>query len=355
MSHSSTPTDESSTDSSAQANQTQSNLTDHRESVTDADTRTRANENQSSEFAVPDGVDLSTLLMSTAELDEARTLPYHTAEELIENPSVDDPQFTGTLAYETLAVLAKHLVGIASESRVAITTDGWYISVVNPSNVAMVSAWLPATDWAAYECDREGVIGLSWDGGGGSVSRALKHFSRGAAVEIALDDRTIAFDDGIPIEFATFDPDSARQTPEMPDLVLPNSCVLPGVDLDELTKRMDDIAAHFSIVGLPATNGVELVAEGESAVVCKEYQEFADLTVFDGSRKHNVFDTHVVDSDRSVFSLDYIREFLSKPRKSDLRTGYKLRFGSEFPVKIERQLGDEGFLRYLQAPRIEST
>ena len=354
MSHSSTSTDESSTDSSARANQTQSNLTDHRAPVTDADTSTPANKNQSSEFAIPDGVDLSTLLMSTTELEEARTLPYHDAEELIENASVDDPQFTGALAHDTLAVLAKHLVGIASESRVAITTDGWYISVVNPSNVAMVSAWLPATDWAMYECDREGVIGLSWDGNGGSVSRALKHISRGATVEISYDNRAIAFDDGIPIEFATFDPNSARQTPEMPELVLPNFCVLPGVDLDELTKRMDDIAAHCSIVGHPDTNGVELIAEGETAAVRKEYHEFADLTVFDGSRKHDVFDTHVTDSDRSLFSLDYIREFLSKPRKSDLRTGYKLRFGTEFPVKIERQLGEEGFLRYLQAPRIES-
>jgi DNA polymerase III sliding clamp (beta) subunit (PCNA family) len=340
-----------STDREKQSGQTQSCLTEHRSPVREA---TEQENEEQDVFELPTSLDLSTLSMSTAELEEAMTLPYHAADDLIEHPPGDEPVFAGALDYSQLAVLAKHLIGVAHESRVAITMEGWYVSVVNPSNVAMVRAWLPAEDWTDYNCEQEGVIGLSWDGNGGSVSRALKHFGCGASIDIRYEENTIVFDDGIPIEFSTFDPASTRQTPEMPELVLPNSFVLPGVDVDELTKRIDDIAEHVAIVGHPDADSVELRAEGDTAVVRKEYTEFDDLTEFDGSRKHNVFETYVNEADRSVFSLDYLRSFLSKPRKSDLKTGYKFRFGTEFPVKIERELGDEGFLRYLQAPRIPS-
>ena len=346
-----TTTDGQSTDQQRQSEQTQSCLTEHRAPVTEM---VEQEDGDQDAFEIPGSFDLSTLMMSAAELEETMTLPYHAADELIEHPSGDEPVFEGALDYSLLAVLAKHLIGVAHESRVAITADGWYVSVVNPSNVAMVRAWLPAEDWTEFSCDQEGVIGLSWDGNGGSVRRALNHFGRGTSIDIRHKENTVVFDDGIPIEFSTFDPESTRQTPEMPDLVLPNSFVLPGVDVDELTKRMDDIADHVAIIGHPDSDSVELRAEGDTAVVRKEYAEFDDLTEFDGSRKHDVFETYVNEADRSVFSLDYLRNFLSKPRKSDLKTGYKFRFGTEFPVKIERELGDKGFLRYLQAPRIQS-
>jgi hypothetical protein len=348
---STTETDESSTD--AQSTQAQSSLTDHETPAVNASEES-THENDSDEFEIPAGVDLSTVTMSTAELEAAMALPYHAAVDLLDEPAGTEPQFTGALAYDRLAVLTKHLVGVAHESRVAITEAGWYVSVVDPSNVVMVSAWLPAADWTAYTCEREGVIGLNWDGDGGSVSRALAHFERGATVAISYDDRTVAFDDGIPFEFSTLDPESTRQPPETPDVVLPNSFTLPGVDVDELTGRMDDIGDHVAVVGHPDTDSIELRAAGDTAVVSKEYAGFDDLTEFEGSRKHDVFATYIAAADRSLLSLEYLRDVFSTPRKRELKAGYTFRFGDALPVKIERQLGSEGFLRYLQAPRIHS-
>lgn len=348
---STTEADESSSDT--QPKQSQSCLTDHETPAVNA-SDDGEHENDTDEFEIPAGVDLSMLAMSCAELEAAMTLPYHAAADLIDEPAGTDPRFTGALADDRLAVLTKHLVGVAHESRVAITEAGWYVSVVDPSNVVMASAWLPAADWATYDCEREGVIGLNWDGDGGSVSRALAHFERGATVAISYDDRTIALDDGIPFEFSTLDPGSTRQPPETSDLVLPNSFTLPGVDIDELTERMDDIADHVAVVGCPGTDGIELRAEGDTAVVTKEYAGFDDLTEFDGSRKHDVFATYIAAADRTVLSLDYLRNVFSTPRKRDLETGYTFRFGDELPMEIERQLGSEGFLRYLQAPRVHS-
>jgi DNA polymerase III sliding clamp (beta) subunit (PCNA family) len=348
---STTEADESSTDS--QPTQAQSSLTDHETPAVSASDEGEC-EGDPPEFGIPAGVDLSTLSMSTAELEAAMALPYHAAADLLDEPAGTEPQFTGALAYDRLAVLTKHLVGVAHESRVAITAAGWYVSVVDPSNVVMVSAWLPAADWDEYSCDREGVIGLSWDGDGSSVSRALSHFSRGATIEISYDDRTVAFDDGIPFEFSTLDAKSTRQPPETPDLVLPNSVTLPGVDIDELTGRMDDVADHVAVVGQPDSDSVELRAAGDTAVVSKEYAGFDDLTEFDGSRKHDVFEAYIAAPDRSLLSLEYLRDLFVTPRKRDLETAYTFRFGDGLPVKIERQLGSEGFLRYLQAPRIHS-
>ena len=348
---STTETSEPSTDT--QPTQAQSSLTDHETPAVNANGVDEP-ESDAPEFGMPAGLDLSTLAMSTAELEAAMALPYHAAADLLDEPAGAEPQFTGALAYDRLAVLTKHLVGVAHESRVAITGAGWYVSVIDPSNVVMVSAWLPAADWEDYSCDREGVIGLNWDGDGGSVSRALSHFSRGATIEISYDDRTVAFDDGIPFEFSTLDPESTRQPPETPDLVLPNSVTLPGVDIDELTGRMDDVADHVAVVGQPDSDSVELRAAGDTAVVSKEYAGFDDLTEFEGSRKHDVFAAYIAGPDRSLLSLEYLRDVFSTPRKRDLKTGYTLQFGDGLPVKIERQLGSEGFLRYHQAPRIHS-
>ena len=348
---STTETDETSTD--AQSTQGQSRLADHETPTVDS-SQEGEHEHGLKGFELPSGLDLSTLTMSIAELEAARVLPYHAAADLLDEPTSTEPQFTGTLAYDRLAVLTNHLVGVAHESRVAITEAGWYISVVDPSNVVMASAWLPAADWRTYTCEREGVIGLNWDGDGGSVSHALSHFSRGSTVEISYAERTVAFDDGMPLAFETIDPESIRLPPETPDLELPNSFTLPGVDIDALTGRMDDVADHVTVVGRPDTNSVEFRAEGDAASVSKEYAAFDDLTEFDGSRKCDVFTTYVAAADSTLLSLEYLRNVFTNPRKRDLVTGYRFRFGEALPVKIERTLGSDGFLRYFQAPRVRS-
>jgi proliferating cell nuclear antigen len=345
-----TATEESNTEATTM---TQSCLTDsyHTSDQSD-DTEAPPTSEQADEFSIPSSIDLSTFLMSPAELEAAMTLPYDHSADLITDPPSDTPQFTGTIDYQTLDILTAHLRSVADESRVAITPEGWYISVMDPANVVQLSVWLPATDWREYHCEREGVLGLSWAGPGGTVKSALDHSERGATIEIShTDDRTITFDDGIPLEFGTIDPDSIRSAPEPPDLALPNSVTLPGVDLAELTKRMNDVTDHVMIRGHPQTDSVDFVAEGDTAIVRKEYEDYEDLTAYDGRRKHTLFETFICNADQSLFSLEYLRSYISAPPKRDLKTGYTCRFGDEFPLRIDRELGDDGFLRFCQAPR----
>jgi DNA polymerase III sliding clamp (beta) subunit (PCNA family) len=304
-------------------------------------------------FAIPPGIDLSTLLMAPAELEAAMELPYEHAAELIQTPPTATLRFTGAIDYQTLEILTDHLSSVVTESRIAITEEGWYIAVMDSANVVRMSAWLPATDWRTYECDREGVIALGWTGTGGTVTSALNHIDSGATIDITYADRLITFDDGIPLEFGTIDPDSTRAVPEAPELVLSNSITLPGIDLKELTTRMDDVSDHLVISGQPQTDSVELVAEGDTAVIRKAYGEAADLTEATNRRTRRLFAAFIANADRSVFSLEYLKDFITAPRKGTLKTGYTCRFGDELPLRIERELGDNGFLRYLQAPRIQ--
>jgi len=96
---------------------------------------------------------------------------------------------------------------------------------------------------------------------------------------------------------------------------------------------MDDIADHVAVVGHPDTDSVELKTEGDTAVVSREYTGFDDLTEFEGSRKHDVFATYIAAPDRSLLSLDYLRNVFTNPRKQDLKTGCTFRFGDELPIK----------------------
>jgi hypothetical protein len=345
-------TDESNTDTAPAT--TQSCLTDKYQSAEqDADGESTASTtDQSDTFTMPSTIDLSTLFMSPTELDAAMALPYDHAADLITDPPSEAPRFTGTIDYQTLNILTDHLRSVADESRVALTPEGWFISVMDSANVVQLSAWLPASDWREYHCEREGVIGLSWAGTSGTVNSALNHIDSGATIDIIYSERTIAFDDGIPFEFGTFDPDSTRSPPEALELTLPNSITLPGVDLNELTKRMADVTDHVTLTGQPQTDSVELVAEGDTAVVRKEYATHDDLTAYDGRRKYTLFETFITNPDQSVFSLEYLRTFISAPRKRALKTGYTCRFGDELPLQLKRDLGTNGFLRYCQAPRI---
>jgi hypothetical protein len=346
-----TATDESTTNSTTAT--TQSCLTDSYHTADQSDdTGAPPTSEQADEFSIPLTLDLSTLLMSPAELDAAMTLPYDHGADLITTPPADPPCFAGAIDYQTLDVLTAHLCSVADESRVAITPNGWYISVMDPANVVQLSVWLPATDWREYHCEHEGVLGLSWAGSGGTVKSALNHIDRSATIDIThTDDRTITFDDGIPVEFGTIDPDSIRDSADPPDLTLPNSVTLPGVDLDELTTRMADVTDHVTIRAHPQTDSVEFIAEGDTAVVRKEYEDYDDLTAYDGQRKHTLFDTFICNQGQSHFSLEYLRQYVSAPHKRDLKTGYTCRFGDEFPLRLDRELGDNGFLRFCQAPR----
>jgi DNA polymerase III sliding clamp (beta) subunit (PCNA family) len=349
-----TPT-ESTGESNPDAATTQGYLTDTYQSPNHAGANetTATTSDQPNTFTIPPSVDLSTLTMAPADLEAAMELPYEHAVDLIQSPPSTPPCFTGAIDYQTLDLLTRHLSSLADESRIAITEEGWYLSVIDPANVVQLSAWLPASDWQTYECDHEGVLALSWTGSSDTVTSALSHIDREATIDISHTDRTITFDDGIPFEFATIDPDSTRSPPDAPDLTLANSITLPGIELTELTTRMADVSDHLAISGQPRTDSVELVAEGETAVVRKEYAAYDDLTELTNQRKRALFASVITSRDRSVFSLDYLKAFITAPRKRDLKTGYTCRFGEDLPLRLERDLKTDGFLRYLQAPRVQ--
>lgn len=317
-------------------------------------------------FSIPDTTNLRTLEMSKSELDEAMKQPWKVADEYInKNDNVDEKGaiFSGEISYSRLNVLADHVTGVVTESRLAVTEEGWYIAVVDSANVGMVYAWLPASSWDRYDCKQVGTTGLSWT----KIQNALKHANTDAQIQIDLDDprdedadiesydqSDFTINDGIPFEFSGISAASCRSAPELPEVELPDTFVLPGVDVRELFNRMDDITDHVEIRGNADNNSVKLFGEGDTSSIYKEYAKFDDLTVYDGSRKNNVFENEIVEDATSLFSLDYLLDYFKSPKEVDQRVGYRFRLGDEVPLKITRDLGDEGFIQFVLAPRVKS-
>ena len=317
-------------------------------------------------FAIPESFNYSTLQFSRQELREAMKRPWEVAADYIDtsapSPTEGSAVFTGEMPYGDINMILDHIRGVVEESRLAVTEEGWFISVTDPANVGMLYIWLPKSEWKHYEVEQPGSTGVPWT----RFEDAISHADTKSQIEITLEDSynedveggtrsDFIIDDGIPFEFSGIEMDSVRTPAEIPELELPNSVTLPGVDVREVVDRMDDITSHLSVTGMADTNSVELYGEGDTSSIRKKYAEFDDLTVYSGSRKNPVFDTNIVEDAESLFSIEYLKDYFSSPKRKDQKVGYRFQFGQEFPMKCTRDFGEEGFIQFMLAPRIKSS
>jgi proliferating cell nuclear antigen len=230
------------------------------------------------------------------------------------------------------------LTALVDECKARLDEDGLSIQAVDAANVAMVDVWLPKEDFAQYQSDEEllgvnlvrlsDVVGMG--GKGDTVTLELNEQTRKLRIEI----------DGLRYTLSLIDPDSIHQEPNVPELDNPTYTIMGG-EIQQAVKASGLVSDHMGFRSSPELNKegvVQAFAEGDTDDVSVD-MPFGD--VYDAADE----------KESSLFSLDYL-DAMSKELPSDEDVCTEL--GDDYPIKFSADLGEEGGMTYLLAPRIEN-
>lgn len=252
-----------------------------------------------------------------------------------------------TATIETTADVLKPAIGYArnlvDECKLHVDGDGLYYLAVDPSNVGMVSAYVPAACFETYDVD-ETTIGLDLAETMGALR--LGRQSQQDTISLNYSNEMLQTSvhrdyDGTALSlehsFKTIDPGSIREEPDPPELSYPATATIPRDLFGDVVESVGALSDRLRF----ANDGDDLVF-----VVLGGDDDDSVRAVVDG-----VVDGGSVDS---LFSLDYLETALSSFAAigADQLTFH---FGEEIPVRIEWEveLNEDPVTGYwLQAPRI---
>lgn len=228
---------------------------------------------------------------------------------------------------------------LVDECKIHCNDDGIQIRAVDPANVAMVDARLPAGAFESYEADGE-TLGVDL----GTIEDVIGMAESGDLVRLDLNKSTLKLNIEIgTLEYtaALIDPDSIRQEPDIPDdLEMVGEAVLEGRDLKRGISAADLASDHLSMAVDADASEFIIGAEGDKDDV--EYTFTSEDLIQD----------QFSDNGRSLFSLDYLKD-MNKPMNATTEVAAEL--GDEMPVNLRFDLGNDGdaSVRYMLAPRIQ--
>lgn len=233
---------------------------------------------------------------------------------------------------------------VASEYKVQFTSEGLVVEVVDSSNVVAIQNEIPASAFESYTVHSDTVLGLSSNGFGSALKHARYAKKTDDSVSITADQRQLETEVNREIGGARatvneraelIDPDSIRQTPEIPEL-----------DLD-VTAEMDP-KAFIETVKLLDTGSQEHIKLGTDteSIVFNQDQDI---------QKRNIaLDVSPSDvCEFTFFTASYLGDIANA-----LRVGYvdnlTLRWSEEMPLFAEFEREDTYSGRIMIAPRIKS-
>jgi proliferating cell nuclear antigen len=269
------------------------------------------------------------------------------------------------------------------ECKLRLDSDGLSVKAVDPANVFMIDAFLPAEAFDQYTVE-SGVVGFPLQ----ALMPAIKGTNKsepldlvgdpswgpdgeGVIIVAGGDDETddlqrVERDDddddgGVPWEdpesetlAASFyiDPDSVRREPDLPDLDLPASV---DVNMYEFKKGVTACKKTVS-------DHITLGADRDGFYTHGE----GDVKDFHGTPSHEFATDHVATEEHaSLFSIDYMSQIAGAFDRPKNRT-FNVRFGTEYPCEIEFEVGRDDTdedgdplyptadVLFILAPRIQS-
>jgi proliferating cell nuclear antigen len=244
--------------------------------------------------------------------------------------------FKAEITANKLQSTVSKLTALVDECKVRLDEDGLSIQAVDPANVAMVDIWLPKEDFASYQADEEllgvnllrlaDVVGMG--ASGDTVTLELNEETRKLRIEI----------DGLRYTLSLIDPSSIHQEPNVPELDNAEYDVV-GSELQRGVKAAGLVSDHMGFRSTTeAGDGLAAFAEGDTDDVV------VDIDIHDARNTPD-------ETESSLFSLDYLDE-MSKELPSD--EDVRVELGDDYPIKMSAELGEEGEMTYLLAPRIEN-
>jgi len=241
------------------------------------------------------------------------------------------------IAASTLSDALEPVTSLVHECKIQLNEDGLSITSVEAANVAMVDMEIETGAFESYEASGE-TLGINLD----RFTDVLGMADSGDLIRCELNEETrkLEIDIGdLSYTLALIDPDTIRQEPDIPDLDLPATIVLPGEQISRGVTAADLCSDHVSMRADADDGAFHIEAEGDTDDV--------DLELDD-----ELLSANVGESCQSLFSLDYLKD-MERAIPDDAEVSLLL--GSEFPVKLRYSI-DDGRVSVVNmlAPRISS-
>lgn len=274
-------------------------------------------------------------------------------------PETDDDAAVSILTNgDPIRSWAQLLAPVGGEFRVEFDQDGIHLCQVDPANVAMVELTAHAEGFPKFEVDDGFTFGLNLDRFQNAVKWARKRGGDGDPVAIDVyedparmqvritrpDQQMTRF-----TEWFGIHPASIRESPDIPDLDLPNRAQ-PGVT--PLRDGVKAVKTNHHQAYVTRDGATFIIGSQEGGETMPSGDDPEDAIKFPNCAWDDR-DDESAEGFSSLFSLDYLEDIATAlhKAKADRLT---IDWGEEFPTKIHFEHEEWGFEgQYLLAPRIQ--
>lgn len=263
--------------------------------------------------------------------------------------------FTAQLDKELVEYLINSHQGYMSTIVCSITENGLLSIAVDSANVGLINTWLSSDDFNQLDINTAGVFAVNID----KMDEWLSEISTNDTLTITVRETTHANveenqemsiqSQGNP-DITSLLPtlDTVRRPPDIPELDLTSHIKLPLRELEHILKRCGEYSDHIEIKA--TEDGVQFKSEGAITTIKKEYNDSTDiLTDIDVG-----MNMHTTPTDSSLFSINKMKPYTKRLKKSQTTHPMRLKFGDEFPFKAQVKLTKTSYSKLMVAPRIQS-
>ena len=220
---------------------------------------------------------------------------------------------------------------VEDDIKLQIDENGFHIEAVDASNVAMV--FLQAKK-EAFDFYQAGKLELAM-----SLVTLTKYTDiKDVPVSVELDEAThrLKISQGkTKYNMSLIDPTSIKAGPRIPQLDMPCEVVMRGSDFQDAVRAVEKVADHAIFEQDEDKFSISAKGDIDSANVEFTLSELTGV-------KHGM--------SRALFSLDYLYPDMARVFA---KTSIKIETGIDYPCRVSLNIGENIFVSYLLAPRIE--
>ncbi|MBD3193103.1 MAG: proliferating cell nuclear antigen (pcna) [Candidatus Heimdallarchaeota archaeon] len=227
---------------------------------------------------------------------------------------------------------------LLDEANFMATERGIELRAMDPSRVAMVDFYLPASAFEKYECSEDYRLGINLD----EMTQIMRRARSSDLLEMTLEGKAklvLTFEGTNTRNFGMSLLDLGEQEYPAPTVESKAKIKLTADALQQAVKDAEIIGDHIRVHA--SDEGLTLAASSETK----------DVKVFIEKDSDVIAEFNVNEESSAMYSLSYLTEMTKAIKASEL---VMLAFSSSMPIQLEFPIIAGGKLTYYLAPRIET-
>ncbi|HNT60438.1 MAG TPA: proliferating cell nuclear antigen (pcna) [Candidatus Bilamarchaeaceae archaeon] len=229
------------------------------------------------------------------------------------------------------------IVNLVEEGLFEITNEGVRLKAMDPSQISMISFFMPKEAFSQYALEEERKLGVDVD----KLSKVLARGGRGESAELGLEDGKLKIIFGGGKKRRTFKLpliEVGSGLEREPKIEYRNHVKVDSEALKEMLKDAKLVSSHVRLILEEGHFRVEI--KGDDGEVKEEFEKDAE----------EVKELKVAEGSRATFPLQYMEDIVKASKPGTQVTIY---LETDRPLKVEYDVMGAKSVYYL-APRIES-